>query len=140
MTVIMNPYLNFRGNARQAMEFYHSVFGGELNAQTFADFQSAETPEEADLIMHAQLTTPSLTLMGSDVPIRMPYAPGVNDFSVSLSGAAEDDATLRGYWDKLAEGGTVDQPLEVAPWGDAFGMLTDRFDVHWLVNVAAAAA
>ena len=59
---------------------------------------------------------------------------------MSLSGPNEDDATLRGYWEKLADGGTIVQPLEVAPWGDAFGMLVDRFGVTWLVNIAGAAA
>ncbi|GGI45681.1 PhnB protein [Agromyces flavus] len=135
MPVTLNPYLNFRGNAREAMEYYRSVFGGELNVSTFADFQSAEDPSENDLVMHAQLDGPGLTLMGADVPNRMDYN-GLSGFSVSLSG--DDDATLRGYWDKLADGGTIVQPLEVAPWGDAFGMLVDRFGVSWLVNIAGA--
>lgn len=139
MTVIMNPYLNFRGNTREAMEFYQSVFGGELTAQTFADFQSAQSPDEESLIMHSQLTAPAFTLMAADVPERMPYQRGVNDMSISLSGGNDDDATLRGYWDGLAAGGTIDEPLVTAPWGDAFGMLTDRFGVHWLVNIAAPA-
>jgi len=138
MPVTLNPYLNFRDNAREAMEFYHSVFGGELNVSTFADFQSAEDPSENDLVMHGQLDGANgLTLMGADTPKRMDYR-GFGGFSVSLSG--EDDATLRGYWDKLLEGGTVVQPLEVAPWGDAFGMLVDRYGVSWLVNISGAAA
>lgn len=138
MPVTLNPYLNFRDEARAAMEFYHSVFGGELTVSTFADFQAAQDPSENDLVMHAQLDGASgITLMGADTPTRMDYA-GFGGFSVSLSG--DDDATLRGYWDKLADGGTITQPLEVAPWGDAFGMLVDRFGVSWLVNIAGATA
>jgi len=138
MPVTLNPYLNFKDNAREAMEFYQSVFGGELTLNTFADFQSAEDPSENDLIMHGQLDGPSgLTIMGADTPKHVQYREPAG-FSVSLSG--EDEATLRGYWDKLVDGGTVVQPLEVAPWGDAFGMLTDRYGISWLVNISGAAA
>jgi len=138
MPVTLNPYLNFKDDAREAMEFYHSIFGGELTMSTFADFQSAQDPSENDLIMHGQLDGPSgLTLMGADTPKHVEYREPAG-FSVSLSG--EDEATLRGYWDKLVDGGTVVQPLEVAPWGDAFGMLTDRYGISWLVNISGAAA
>ena len=135
MPVTLNPYLNFKDNAREALEFYHSVFGGDLNMSTFADFQSAEDPSDSDLIMHGQLDGPGLTLMAADTPKHMEYREPAG-FSVSLSG--DDDATLRAYWDKLADGGTVLQPLEVAPWGDAFGMVTDRFGVTWLLNISGA--
>ena len=138
MPVTLNPYLNFRDDARAAMEFYHSVFGGELTVSTFADYQAAQDASENDLVMHAQLEGANgFTLMGADTPARMDYE-GFGGFSVSLSG--DDDATLRGYWDKLADGGTITQPLEVAPWGDAFGTLVDRFGVSWLVNISGAAA
>ena len=134
MPTRLNPYLSFRNNAREAMEFYKDVFGGELNLSTFADFQASQDPSEDQLVMHAQLDGASgLTLMGSDTPARMDYNPG-NTFSVSLSG--EDDAELRGYWDKLSDGGNVTMPLETAMWGDAFGMCTDKFGVQWLVNIA----
>ena len=136
MTVLLNPYLNFRGTTKEAMEFYKSVFGGDLDAQTFKDFGAAHTPADESLIMHSQLTAPGFTLMAADVPSDMTYKEGENNFSVSLSGANADDATLRGYFDKLSAGGTVTQPLEVAPWGDAFGMLVDKFGVSWLVNIA----
>ena len=138
MPVTLNPYLNFKDNTREVMEFYYSVFGGELTLNTFADFQSAHDPSENDLIMHGQLDGPNgLTIMGADTPKHVQYREPAG-FSVSLSG--EDEATLRGYWDKLADGGTVVQPLEVAPWGDAFGMLTDRYGISWLVNISGAAA
>jgi len=134
VTTRLNPYLGFRDNARQAMEFYQSVFGGELTLSTFGDLHASDDPAEADKIMHGQLeTTSGYTLMGADTPNQMPYHPG-DTYSVSLSGDDEDE--LRGYWDKLVDGGTVTVPLEKAPWGDAFGMLTDRFGVAWLVNIA----
>jgi len=134
MPTRLNPYLSFRSNAREAMQFYKNVFGGELNMSTFADFHASQDPSEDNLVMHAQLDGPSgLTLMGSDTPARMDYNPG-NTFSVSLSG--DDEAELRGYWDKLSDGGTVTMPLEKAIWGDAFGMCTDKFGIQWLVNIA----
>ncbi|WP_427017743.1 VOC family protein [Pseudarthrobacter sp. P1] len=138
MTTRLNPYLSFRTNAREAMEFYKSVFGGELAISTFADYHASEDPAEQDLVMHSQLESPSgLTLMGSDTPSSMSYNPGDN-YSVSLSG--EDEGELRGYWDKLADGGDVSMPLEKAPWGDTFGMCKDKFGVAWLVNIAGAQA
>ena len=136
MAVSLNPYLGFRGDAREAIEFYHSVFGGDLRVSTFKEFNASQDPAEDDLVMHAQLSTPDgLMLMASDTPNRMPYNPGDN-FSVSLSGGTEDDGRLREYWEKLAEGGQVLEPLELAPWGDAFGMVRDRFGTTWLVNIA----
>lgn len=135
MATKLIPYLGFRGNAREAMEFYHSVFGGKLDISTFAEFQAAQDPSEENLVMHAQLVTPGdLTLMGSDTPERMPYNPG-DTFSVSLFG--DDDAELRGFWDGLVAGGTVVEPLTVAAWGDAFGMLKDSFGIAWMVNISA---
>ena len=138
MATNLNPYLGFRDTAREAMEFYHSVFGGELTMSTFGEFHASEDPAEQDLIMHAQLKTASgYTIMGADTPKSMRYTPGDN-FSVSLSGEAADDAELRGYWDKLTADGTVEQPLVAAPWGDSFGMATDKFGTRWLVNIAGS--
>jgi PhnB protein len=131
----LNPYLSFKNNAREAMEFYRSVFGGNLNISNFGEGGMAGDPTEAGLVMHAQLDTPSnFTLMGSDTPARMGN-PSPNG-SISLSG--DDEAELRGYWDKLAPAGTVTFPLEKAPWGDTFGMLQDRYGVSWMVNIAGA--
>ncbi len=131
----LNPYINFRGQARAAMEFYHSVFGGRLDLNTFADFEMPGVPEsDQDLVMHSQLSTPAgMTLMCSDVPSSMELPAGSN-ITISLSG--DEDAELRGYWEKLADGATVAMALEQAPWGDTFGQLTDRFGVSWLVNIA----
>jgi PhnB protein len=132
--VQLNPYLSFRDTARAAMDFYHSVFGGELTRSTFADFRASDDPAEQDKIMHSMLTTSSgLVLMASDTPNTMDYTPG-NNYSISLSGDA--GAELRGYWQKLSAGGTIAMPLGPAPWGDTFGMCTDRFGVNWLVNIA----
>jgi PhnB protein len=134
MTVRLNPYLSFRDDAREAMTFYQSVLGGELTVSTFADFQASDDPAEQDKIMHSQLETPDgLVLMGADTPERMEYQPQAG-VSVSLSG--DDEAKLRGYWERLSEGGTVTMPFEKAPWGATFGMCVDRFGTSWMVNVA----
>ena len=130
----LNPYLSFRNTAREAMDFYQSVFGGELTRSTFAEFHASDDPAEQDKIMHSMLTTGGgQVLMASDTPNSMDYAPG-NNYSISLSG--DDDAELRGYWEKLSADGTVTMPLAPAPWGDTFGMCTDRIGVSWLVNIA----
>ena len=132
MPSILNPYLSFGKNARQAMDFYRSVFGGDVNVMTFGDM--AHDPAEKDMVMHAQLNAPNgMVLMGSDTPAAMARTVG-NNISVSLSGS--DEAELRGYWDKLAAGGTVTYPLAKAPWGDSFGMLNDKFGIPWMVNIA----
>ena len=134
MTTKLNPYLSFRDTAKQAMEFYQSVFGGELTLSTFADFQASEDPAEQSKIMHGMLVTDSrLTPMGSDTPNGMDYTPG-NNYSVSLSG--QDEAELRGFWEGLSAEGTVSMPLERAPWGDFFGMCSDKFGVSWLIKIA----
>src|SRR5687768_9440353 len=105
MPTRLNPYLGFRDNAREAMTYYQSVFGGELTMSTFGEYQASEDPGEQDKIMHAMLTSDSgMVLMGADTPNGMNYNPGDN-FSVSLSG--EDEAELRGYWDRLSADGTV---------------------------------
>jgi PhnB protein len=134
MTTKLNPYLSFKDNAREAMQFYKSVFGGKLNVSTFKEFNASQDPAEDNLIMHAQLDSDNgLTLMGSDTPSYMQYTPGMNG-SISLSG--ENEAELTGYYQKLAEGGKVSQALEKAPWGDSFGMVTDKYGVNWMVNIA----
>lgn len=140
MAAVLNPYLGFRDDAREALEFYHRVFGGELTISTFGEFHVSDDPAEADHVMHGQLETPSgFTLMASDTPSSMPYSPG-STISVSLSGEAADSEELRRYWDALADGGQVTMPLEQAPWGATFGMVTDRFGTAWMVNIAAPAA
>ena len=131
----LNPYLNFDGNTKDAMEFYKGVFGGELELNTFGESGGMDGPG-ADNIMHANLDTDrGFTLMASDPPPGAEHQPG-NNISISLSG--DDGDELRGYWEKLSDGGTVTVPLEKAPWGDTFGMCNDKFGVSWLVNIAGA--
>ncbi|WP_344111444.1 VOC family protein [Kribbella alba] len=131
----LNPYISFNGTARQALEFYQGVFGGDLQLNTFGEFSADQDPThgaEADKIMHGMLETPQgYTLMCSDTPPGMSYNPGDN-MSISLSG---DDDELRGFFDKLADGGTVTVPLDKQMWGDEFGMVVDQFGVPWMVNI-----
>jgi PhnB protein len=131
----LNPYLSFPGTARQAMEFYRDVFGGELALSTVGELGGPES-DNPDNIMHGQLETPAgYTLMGADMMGPGEHNPGTA-YAVSLSG---DDETLRGYWEKLTDGGTVLVPLEKQMWGDEFGMCADRFGVQWMVNIGSAA-
>jgi PhnB protein len=128
----LNPYLNFNGNARQALEFYQSVFGGTLNLTTFAELGAAEGAD-ASKIMHGQLETDAgYTLMAADVPGHMEYH-SIEGCSVSLSG--DDGDLLRGYWEKLSASGSTMMPLQKQVWGDEFGMCTDGFGIPWLVNI-----
>jgi PhnB protein len=132
----LNPYLNFSDNAREAMEFYKDVFGGNLTLNTFGDFGTQG--DEANKIMHGQLETDSgFTLMAADTPEGMSRNPGDN-ITVSLSG--DDAEALRGYWEKLSDGGNVTMPMEKQMWGDEFGMCTDRFGIPWMVDIVPADA
>jgi len=127
----LNPYIGFTDNARQAMEFYQSVFGGTLVMNTFGEYGTEG--EDADKIMHAQLETDKgYTLMGADTIAGMERDSG-SSITISLSGDEGED--LRGYFEKLSEGGTVSLPLEKQMWGDEFGQCTDKFGVNWMVNI-----
>ncbi len=133
MTSRLNPYLNFAGNARAAMEFYRDVFGGSLTVNTFAEYSPPDVPY-ADMIMHAMLEVDNgFTLMGADNPPGTELLAG-NNITVSLSG--DDTTELHGYWDRLSEGGTVSVPLEKQMWGDEFGQCVDQFGIGWLVNIS----
>jgi PhnB protein len=131
MTSRLNPYLNFNGNAREAMEFYRDVFGGELAVTMFADF-GVEGPD-AERVMHSQLDSDAgYTLMAADVMSTMEYQP-MAGASVSISG--DDGEVLHRYFEQLADGGTVTMPMAKQAWGDEFGMCVDRYGVPWLVNI-----
>ena len=133
MPSVLNPYINFRDNARQALEFYKDVFGGDLRVNTFGEYGDPNQPG-ADGVMHGQLETDSgFTLMAADTPPGMDVSSGAGNITISLSG--DDEQQLRGYWDKLSEGGTVTMPFEKQMWGDLFGMCTDKFGVPWMVDV-----
>jgi PhnB protein len=132
--VQLNPYLSFRDNAREAMTFYQTVFGGKLTLSTFQEYHMSDDPVEGNKIMHAQLEGDNgIVFMGADTPSQMEHRSGTN-MSMSLSG--NDEAQLRGYWERLSAGATINMPLEKAPWGDTFGMLTDKFGIDWMVNIA----
>ena len=139
MTQRLNPYLSFpAGNAREAMEFYHSVFGGTLRLNTFDEYGTSG-PEFEGKIMHGMLETDSgFALMGADAPAAMKPVTVGNNITVSLSGDDADD--LRGYWEKLAAAGTVQVPLEKQVWGDEYGSVTDQFGIEWMVNIGPSQA
>ena len=132
MAVSLSPYLNFNGNAADAMRFYQSVLGGDLNIQTFGDAGVAQSDAEKNLTMHAALTSDAITLYASDgrPDLEVKFGDSVN---LSLQG--DDSTTLTGVFNGLAAGGQVDMPLAKQFWGDTFGMLTDKFGMHWMVNI-----
>jgi PhnB protein len=130
----LNPYIQFEGSAREAMEYYRTVFGGELTVSTFGEFGMEGAGAEG--VMHAQLETPSgYTLMASDTPPGMDVQSG-SSITISLSG---DEQDLRQYFEKLADGGQITMPLEKQMWGDEFGQCVDRFGVAWMVNISQPA-
>ena len=136
MPTRLNPYLSFKDNAREAMEFYETVFGGKLEMNTFKESNASQDSSEDNKIMHAMLETENgIVLMGADTPNSMEYRPGTNG-SISLSG--ENETELRGYYEKLSAGGTVTMPMDKAPWGDIFGMCADKYGVNWLVNISGS--
>jgi PhnB protein len=136
VTSRLNPYLSFPDTARQALEFYRGVFGGDLRLSTFGEAGAAQGPD-ADKVMHGQLETPAgYTLMASDTPAGMDRTVGTN---VSLSLSGDDADELRGYFAKLSEGGAVTMPLEKQMWGDEFGMCVDPFGIAWMVNISQPA-
>ena len=139
MSIGLTPYFRFAGYAAEAMEFYRSALGGELTMMTFAEGSGEQNPAFADQIMHASLYVDrGLHLMASDTPPEMNVGPN-GSVALSSNGTDEaDNARLRNYWEALQEGSRIDVPLETAPWGDAFGMLTDKFGVTWMFNMTAA--
>ncbi len=135
MRSTLNPYINFRDTTRQAMEFYKSVFGGELKMSTFKEYNASQDPSEDNKIMHASLEAPNgIVFMAADTPKRMEYRPGTN---VQMSISGDNDEELSAYFRKLSAGGKVTMPLEKAMWGDTFGMCTDKYGINWMVNISA---
>lgn len=138
----LNPYISFDGKAREALEFYHSVLGGEISMDTFAGagFMPVE-PGQEELIMHGQVTTDDgLVLMASDTPAGMTYTAPSAGVTIAHTGAAAEKDVLTDRFARLSEGGTVQMPLEKAPWGAYFGSFTDRFGVSWMFNINAEEA
>lgn len=136
MSITTTTHLNFRGEARAALEFYRSVFGGDLVAVTYADAGAVQDESEADQVMWGQVrAADGFHVMAYDVPNRLAYTPGENAYFVSVRGETVEEVT--GYWDKPVDGATVVVPLGPAAWAPAYGMVRDRFGVVWVVDVAA---
>ncbi|MEV4172552.1 VOC family protein [Nonomuraea sp. NPDC049709] len=136
MSVKSVTHLNFRGDARAALEFYQSVFGGHLAVVTYKDAGNVEDPAAADQVMWGQVAADSgFHVMAYDVPAGMPWDQGENAFFVSLRGDTAEEVTA--YWGKLSAGATVVRALEPAQWSPLYGMLRDRFGVVWVVDVAS---
>jgi PhnB protein len=134
MKPTLSPYVMFSGQCAEAMKFYQSVLGGELNMQTYSQSGQSQKEEEKDLIMHAELKNDALTFMASDGNAEHPVTAGDN---IRLSISGTDEATLTKYFNGLAEGGSIDLPLAKQFWGDTFGMLTDKFGIHWMINISS---
>lgn len=135
MTVSTTTHLNFRGDARAALEHYAAVFGGTVTAVTYRDAGAVGDDAEADQVMWGQTVSDAgFAVMAYDVPGRLEHDPGRNAVFVSVRGDSAEE--IRGYWDALADGATVVQPLAPAGWAPLYGMLTDRFGVTWVLDVA----
>ncbi len=135
MSVKVVPHLNLRGDARAALAFYRSVFGGELTIVSYRDAHSVQDPAEADQVMWGQVAASSgFRVMAYDVPSSRPWSPGEAPFFVSLRGETAEE--IRGYWEGLVEGATVLVPIAPSAWAPLYGMLKDRFGVTWVVDVA----
>ncbi|MGW5264678.1 VOC family protein [Microbispora sp. NPDC004025] len=136
MSITTTTHLNFRGDARAALDFYHSVFGGHVVAVTYKDAGDARNPDEADWVMWGQVIADNgFHVMAYDVPSHTPWNPGENAVFVSVRGDDTDEITA--FWDRLTVGSTVVRPLEPAQWAPLYGMVKDRFGVVWVLDVAA---
>ncbi|MEW2354625.1 VOC family protein [Spirillospora sp. NPDC029432] len=136
MSVNTVTHLNFRGDARAALAFYQSVFGGDTVTVTYKDAGNVQDPAAADQVMWGQVTAGNgFTVMAYDVPADLPWNQGENAFFVSVRG--DDPEEITAYWDRLTDGATVVQPLGPAQWAPLYGMLKDRFGVTWVLDVAA---
>lgn len=135
MTVSVTNHLNFRGDARAALEFYQSVFGGDITIVTYKDAQNVQNPSEANQVMWGQVAAKNgFRVMAYDVPSRMPWDQGKNAFFVSVRG--DSDKEITALWEKLSAGATVAQPLAPSGWAPLYGMLEDRFGITWVLDVA----
>ncbi|WP_444964003.1 VOC family protein [Nocardiopsis sp. M1B1] len=136
MSVTTTTHLNLRGDARAALDFYHSVFGGDVVAVTYKDAGSVTDPDEADWVVWGQVVADNgFRVMAYDVPSAMPWDQGENAVFVSVRGDSADEITA--FWEKLSVGSTIVQPLEPSQWAPLYGMLKDRFGVVWVLDVAA---
>ena len=133
----LNPYLNFDGNCREAMNFYKDCLGGELTLQTVGEMAAMAAqmpPHLKDHILHAMLVSGSITLMASDLNRSKPVEG--NTFSLCVNCGSE--AELNSLFAKLSAGGKVNHPVGDMPWGALFGDLTDRYGKNWMFNFQKA--
>lgn len=151
MTLTTTTHLNFRGVARQALEFYQSVFGGDLTIATYGDLGMPAGTPGADKVVFGKLTSADgIRLMAYDIPgqddsdpaatagsTRRENGTTITDrtFFQSLDGGSLDEIAT--YWEGLAEGASVIEPLAASAWSAGFGMLTDRYGVTWVLGVTA---
>ncbi len=137
MTVQATTHLNFRGQAREALDFYRFVFGGEQTIITYGDFGATQDAAQAKHVIWGQVASDQgFRIMAYDVQPEKPWSPGENAFYVSVRGTSAEEITA--YWEKLREGASVLQPLGASAWSPLYGMLTDRFGVTWVLDVSAA--
>jgi PhnB protein len=136
MSVTAVTHINLRGNARQALEFYQSVFGGQVMLVTYKDAGNVQDPSDADHIMWGQVDADNgFRVMAYDVPAATPWKQGENAYFVSLRGDAAEE--IAAQWKKLSAGATIVRPLEPAQWSPLYGMLKDKFGVVWVLDVVA---
>jgi len=140
MTVTTTAHANFRGQAREALTFYQSVFGGDLSLATYADIHAAESPDVAEHIAFGRVKAPSgFDIMAYDVQPSKGYDPGENAFYITLQGSDADK--IKAWWEGLADGArAILIPLGPAPFAPLYGMLTDRHGVTWIVGVERPSA
>ena len=134
---LINPHINFNGNAEEAFNFYRAVFGGEFaKIMRFKDIASAEFPvaeNEANKIMHIALPIGKNILIANDVPEimgRVNENENRSKISVSAASRAEADKLFNG----LSAGGNIEAPIGDSPWGSYFGMFRDKFGIEWIVD------
>ena len=131
--VDLTPYLMFDGEAREAMNFYRDVFGGELMLQTYGDIDPSSGADTRERVMHSSLMGGRAELMAGDTP----QSGSLGSAKVQLALSGTDEQTLRSLFESLGEGGKVGVPLERQVWGDLFGSVTDRFGIDWMVNISS---
>lgn len=128
MTVQTTFHLNFRGQAREALDFYRAVFGRERTMVTYGDLGTTQDAAQADQVIWGQVVfEQGFRIMAYDVQPEKAWNPGENAFYVSVRGTSAKEVTA--YWDKLSEGASVSQPLGASAWSPLYGMLKDRFGV-----------
>ena len=136
-TVSAVTHLNFRGQAREALGFYQSVFGGQVEAVSYKDAHSVTDESEADQLMWGQVAADNgFRVMAYDVPSHTPWNPGENAFLIALQAATPEEVSA--YWDKLSDGASVITQLQPSQWSPLFGMLKDRFGASWALSVTSA--